>query len=333
LLFQVVVLLPLIAPFAIITPAARMPEATVSAVAARDAARGAEFAAKHMIPRVFDSYDKLISDPDIDAVFIPLPNSLHCEWAIKALDAGKHVLCEKPMASNADEAERMSVAADKNDRVLMEAFHWRYHPVAGRLLEILTSGELGTIQNVELVGYLPWIIFSSDNIRFNYNLAGGALMDFGCYAVNLIRFIMKEEPVVTQAHATLYKPQIDESMQASFAFPSGGTASIDCSLRAWRFKTSVVVTGDKGRLELSGFPLFSMFHSITVTNKESRKSRTEKCYGDNESTYWYQLKAFVQTVRGNKNACISTKEDAILNMKVIDAIYEKAGLVKRGTII
>ncbi len=126
-----------IAPTALTRPAKQVPEARVLAVAARDPARARKFADKHDVPRVHASYDALLADPEIDAVYNPLPNALHCEWTIKALEAGKHVLCEKPMASNAREAERMAEAAEKTGLVLAEAFHYRYHPLAARMREII----------------------------------------------------------------------------------------------------------------------------------------------------------------------------------------------------
>jgi len=155
-------------------------------------------------------------------------------------------------------------------------------------------------------------------------------MDFGCYFVNIIRKIVGEEPEISSAEAVLYKPQIDEKIQASLVFPSGCVAHLECALRGWTYKTNVHVIGEKGEISLSGFPVFSILHSITVKLYENGLSRTEKHYGENESTYWYQLKAFVQTVRGQNEKCFSAKEDAVLNMKVVDAIYQKAGLSIRG---
>ena len=119
------------------------------AVAARDGAEGARFAAKHGIPRVHDSYDALLADPEIDAIYNPLPNGLHCEWTIRALRAGKDVLCEKPIASNASEAQQMADAARETGRVLVEAFHWRYHPLAKRVKELLASGAIGAPRHYE----------------------------------------------------------------------------------------------------------------------------------------------------------------------------------------
>jgi predicted dehydrogenase len=143
---------------ALLRPAREVPAVRIASVAARDVARARKFAIKHRIPQVHDSYDELLADSDIDAVYIPLPNGLHCEWTIRALEAGKHVLCEKPIAANAVEALRMQEAAHKSGRVLVEAFHWRYHPLAARVRELLDSGELGAIRHIEVSTCVPFAI-------------------------------------------------------------------------------------------------------------------------------------------------------------------------------
>src|SRR5215470_5042083 len=138
-----------IAPMALVRPARRVPEATVLAVAARDPGRARQFAARHGIPRVHESYDALLADPEIEAVYNPLPNALHAPWTIRALEAGKHVLCEKPFAASVAEARAMAEAAANTGRFLMEAFHYRYHPLFARLRAILGSGELGEMRRLE----------------------------------------------------------------------------------------------------------------------------------------------------------------------------------------
>ena len=146
-----------IAPTALIKPAKGNAEVVVAAVAARDVSRAQAFAAKHGIARVHDSYEALIADPDLDAVYNPLPNGLHGRWTRAALAAGKHVLCEKPFTANAAEAREVAELAAKSDRVVMEAFHYRYHPLASRVEEIIASGELGKLERVEaaLCFWLP----------------------------------------------------------------------------------------------------------------------------------------------------------------------------------
>lgn len=144
-----------IVPQALLGPARRVPEVAVVAVAARDAARAQAFARKHRIPQVYASYAELVADPLIDAIYNPLPNGLHGVWTMRALAAGKHVLCEKPFTANAAEAQQVAdVAAAHPDRVLMEAFHYRYHPLAARMQAIIQSGELGTLQRLE-----SWMCF------------------------------------------------------------------------------------------------------------------------------------------------------------------------------
>ena len=157
-----------IAPQALINPAKQNSEVVVAAVAARDASRARAFAAKHDIGRVHDDYDKLIADPDLDAVYNPLPNGLHGRWTRAALAAGKHVLCEKPFTANAAEAREIAELAAQSDRVVMEAFHYRYHPLALRVEEIIASGELGKLERVEAAMCFPLPKFS--DIRYNYRL-------------------------------------------------------------------------------------------------------------------------------------------------------------------
>src|SRR5213080_4382910 len=180
-----------IAPMALVKPARRVPEATVLAVAARDPERARRFAARHGIPRVHQSYDALLADPEIDAVYNPLPNALHAPWTIRALAAGKHVLCEKPFAANAAEAEEMARAAERAGRVLVEAFHWRYHPLFARVRAILDAGEIGQVRHLEAHFCIPLPL--PNDIRWRKDLAGGALMDTGCYTVSVLRHLAGAE--------------------------------------------------------------------------------------------------------------------------------------------
>jgi predicted dehydrogenase len=176
-----------IVPMALTNPAGSVRDAQVLAIAARDPKRAYRLAKKYHIPRVHQTYGALIADPDIDAIYNPLPNSLHAEWTIRALKAGKHVLCEKPLSSNAAEAEEMAQVARETGLILSEAFAYRYYPLAERVKQIIKSGELGSIQHIE--AKFSFLLPVPNNIRFNYDLAGGALMDCGCYPVSLIRYL------------------------------------------------------------------------------------------------------------------------------------------------
>jgi predicted dehydrogenase len=136
----------------------------VVAVAARDVARAEKFARKHKIPKVYATYDDVIADPDVDAIYNPLPNALHAKWTLKAIAAGKHVLCEKPFTSNATEAEEVAAAADGSGLVVMEAFHYRYHPLAQRMHDVVAGGELGKLERVETTMCIPLPMFK--DIRY-----------------------------------------------------------------------------------------------------------------------------------------------------------------------
>src|SRR5450759_4989502 len=217
-----------IAPAAVIKPAKSISAAVIDAVAARDRDRADAFASKHGIPKVRDSYAALVADPQLDAIYNPLPNGLHAQWTIAALEAGKHVLCEKPFTANTKEAEAVAAVAAVTDLVLMEAFHYRYHPLARRMREIVESGELGTIRRVETALCFPLPKFS--DIRYQYDLAGGATMDVGTYTVHMARLLGREEPDVVSAEAKLRTPDIDRAMRAELRFPSGHTGRITCSM-------------------------------------------------------------------------------------------------------
>ena len=198
-----------ITPAALLKPARSHPEVRVDLVAARDPSRAAAYASKHRIPRVADGYEAVVTDPDVDAVYIPLPNSLHAEWTLAALEAGKHVLCEKPFTSNTAEADRVAaaaeLAAERHGLVVMEAFHYRYHPLAQRMQQIVESGELGAIRHIE--AWLCAPIPNKSDIRYQAELSGGAMMDMGSYVVHWARLLGGEEPTVVSATAKLQTPR------------------------------------------------------------------------------------------------------------------------------
>jgi predicted dehydrogenase len=301
-----------------------VPGASVLAVAARDPGKARAFARKQAIPRTHQSYDELLADPELDAIYNPLPNALHCEWTIRALQAGKHVLCEKPMASNVAEAERMAKVAAETGRTLVEAFHYRYHPLAARMQQIIQENELGEIEHIEANMCIPLV--RPGDIRYRLDLAGGATMDVGCYVINLVRFLAGSEPQVVRAEAKLSSPGVDRWMSADFRFADGRTARINCSL----FSTSLIrlsakVIGKRGELRVINPFAPQFFHRLKLWRPSG--STVERIRSD--STYTHQLRAFVAAVRdGTRMPTDAT--DAIANMRVIDAVYEKAGLTPRG---
>ena len=313
-----------ITPMALVRPARAVPEVVLAGVAARVPQRGGDFAIKYRIERAYPSYEAMLKAKDIDAIYNPLPNGLHCEWTIRALEAGKHVLCEKPLASNTAEAERMAEAAQRTGRVLMEAFHWRYHPLAARMIQVLRSGELGRLRDIETSFCVPFP--SPGNIRFDYALGGGATMDTGCYAISMLRHLAGAEPEVLRAHALLMSPDVDRYMEAEMRFPDGTMGRMSCSLLSSAlFRARVHVRGDRGEMRVFNPIAPHVYHRLTVRTVEG--TRHERVNGD--ATYTHQLRAFVDCVR-NGTPIPTGPDDAIANMRVIDAVYEHAGLRKRG---
>ena len=218
----------------------------------------------------------------------------------------------------------MAAAAEESGRVLVEAFHYRYHPLALRMKEIVDSGELGEVRHLEAHFCVPLI--NPRDIRYRYELGGGATMDLGCYCINLIRYLAGAEPEVTHAHARLASAQIDRFMEADFRFPNGSTGRMVCSMFSLAFlRVGAIVRGTKAELRVSGPYQPHRYHRLEVRSGNS--VRVEHC--SRESTYTYQLRAFVAAVRGKPELCIGLA-DAIGNMRVIDAVYEKAGLKPRG---
>ncbi|WP_431236987.1 Gfo/Idh/MocA family protein [Mycolicibacterium aichiense] len=310
-----------IAANALIKPAKDNSEVVVAAVAARDASRAQEFAAKHGIAGVHDSYEALIDDPDVDAVYNPLPNSLHGKWTRAALKAGKHVLCEKPFTANAAEAREIADLAAESDRVVMEGFHYRYHPFAARVEQIIASGELGTVERVEAASCF-WLPKFSD-FRYDFALGGGSLMDLGCYAVDMVRTFGGSTPEVVSAQAKLRGSQIDRAMTAELRFPEGHTGRVHCAMWAKdlpHFTAKIV--GTRGELRLNPLIPFQRFSVRSADGKRVERFPAR-------ATYAYQLEAFAAAVlRGEPVK--TTPEEAVQNMTVIDGIYRAAGLSVRN---
>ncbi len=314
-----------ITPGALCRPASRSGGAArVVAVAARDQARAQAFATKHGIERAVGGYEELLADPEVEAVYNPLPNGLHGHWTLAALAAGKHVLCEKPFTANAEEAARVADAADAAHRrdglVVMEAFHYRHHPLAARLAEIVSSGELGTVGRIEIYFSAP--LAKRGDIRYQLGLAGGAMMDMGCYTVSLLRLLAGGEPIVTSARAKLSSPGVDRAMRVEYTLPGGGTAVTACSM----FSSSVLrmaarVIGDKGQMSVFNPFAPQFWHRLRVQSAAGR--RTERV--TRRPTYDFQLDHFLAAVR-HGGPVTTTADDAVANMAVIDAAYEASGL-------
>jgi predicted dehydrogenase len=312
-----------IAPPAIVRPARAVHEAKVVAIAARDPDRASAFAAKHRIPKVHDSYASLIEDPDVDAVYNPLPNGLHGRWTIAALDAGKHVLCEKPFTANAAEAEQVADVGRRTGLVVMEAFHYRYHPLANRLVSVTQSGELGPVRHIEAWMCTP--LLPAGDIRWQLGLAGGSTMDLGCYTIHLTRSLAGVEPEVVAAQARERSAGVDRWLRADMRLPNGASARITAAMLSRRLLAlGARVTCERGEIRVLNPYAPHVFHRMTVRGPNSRrKERFTRT-----PTYEFQLRAFVGAVlRGER--ILTGPDDSIATMRVIDDCYRAAGMEVR----
>jgi predicted dehydrogenase len=271
-------------------------------------------------------YAEVVHDPEIDVIYNPLPMHLHEHWTIEALRAGKHVLCEKPFAANASEAERMVQVANDTGLLLVEAFHYRYHPLFERILSIVQSGQLGPIRHME--GVFKVAIKDKTDLRHRYETAGGATMDLGCYPLHWMRTVAGTEPRVVSARAEQGAADVDVVMQAELAFPGGITGHMLTSMADHeKYGTSLRVEGQHGTLIVQNPLAPHGGHELRL--QQHGEDHVETVAGTG-TTYRYQLLAFVDAVRTGKRLP-TMGADSIHNMRLIDAVYRAAGLSVRGT--
>ncbi len=315
-----------ITPRALVYPCVDEPGAYISVIAARSRQRAEAFAASHNIPRVVDDYQAVIEHEKVDAVYVPLHIPAHHEWTIKALKAGKHVLCEKSMAANAAEAREMAAVARERGLVLMDAFHYRYHPVFERVLEIVQSGTLGELERLDAAFHIPVTDPDPDNIRMNYHTGGGVTMDIGCYPISWVRHLLGEEPTEVDAEAIEGPPDVDLMLHTRLRFPGGVLATTSGDMRPEaRFKAVLTVTGSRGRLEVTNPLVPQTGHLIELEVDGEARTETR----DRRPTYGYQLDAFLAAV--NHGQPLHTDgEDGARQMAVIDRCYQAAGMRLRG---
>lgn len=314
-----------IAPFAVLKHARDLDGVEVVAVGEehRPEKHLQRYAKKHDIPRTYRSFDALLDNPGIDAVYVPLPISMHADWCIKAIEAGKHVLCEKPFAANAAEAERVLHASEGTGLVVAEAMHFRYHPLVDRVRQIIREGEIGDVTRIDasFSAYLPF-----DDFRFHYETGGGGTIDMGCYPIGFIRAVTEEEPTVLEAEAGLHGTLVDRWMRARMRLPSGGDLNLFVGMRCRKLlSVSMKIEGTLGRIGILNFIKPEVYHRLRVHTVTGR--RNERVRGG--STYRTQLAAFAKAVREGSEP-VTAVADAVKNARVIDAIYLAAGLPVRG---
>lgn len=315
-----------ITPPALVEPARLLGNRLV-AVAARDRKRAAAFARVHGVENVVDSYAAVIGSPDVDAIYNPLPNGLHGYWSLETIRAGKHLLCEKPFAANGDEAAAVARSSQTADTVVMEAFHYFYHPVAQRMQELASSGELGDLTHVELIFGIPAPV--AEDPRWSLHLAGGATMDLGCYCLHVLRSLaplVGGAPTLLAARAVVRRglPEVDEQMEAELRFPSGVTGSMRCSMDHGRREATYRLVGSRGEAVAAEFVEPHLDDTIVV--RTAGGVRTERM--GRRATYAYQLEEFLGAVRDGEPVATDT-DDAVANMRLIDECYVAAGLQPR----
>ncbi len=222
----------------------------VRAVASRDAERAQTFARDCRIPQVHATYDSLLADSAIHAIYIPLPNNLHAKWSIRAVEAGKHVLCEKPLTTSAGDAEAMFAAARRHNVYLVEGYPYRAQPQTLKLRELLARGEIGRIQLIQ--ASFGFALGDAANIRLDPDLGGGALMDAGSYPASLVRLIAGERPARVHAIARWGESGVDRTLVGSIEFSNGVLAQIACSFATARHRHAIII-GESGSITTSYF--------------------------------------------------------------------------------
>ena len=307
---------------ALIDPAKVIPQTHLAAIAARDRGRAETYAARHGVGQVFDDYAEVIACDEVDLIYNPLPIHLHAEWTIKALEAGKHVLCEKPFAMNVEEAREMLAVAEKTGKRLIEAFHYRYHPTFQTCLDWLAADEIGDLREIHAVFNVA-IKDDGTEIRHRIETGGGAMMDLGCYPLHWALTIMGVAPTEFSATAQLTPNGVDESLQSHLIFEGGTQAYLSASMAPdQKFEASLRLVGTKGEITFIN-PLAPQLGSrLTLSQGPMTKTMTDI---SPVTTYTYQLGAIVTAIGEGRS--LPTEGVVILRQQsVLDEIYTAAGL-------
>lgn len=296
------------------------PEAELVAVASRDASRARDYARDHGIPTAYGSYKDLLADREIDCVYISVPNHAHAPVSADALRAGKHVLCEKPLAVSAAEAAWLFEVARSEDRLLMEAFMYRHHDKTGRLMELVRDGAIGEINVMR-----AWFHFQAadvtNDIRFQPDLAGGSLRDVGCYCTSMLMLLAGSEPVSVAGQARFAPSGVDEAFAGAMRFSSGALGVFDCSMVA-PLDVGVVVNGTRGRAYVD-MPWYSHRapHAIRVITADGKDDVSTS----DHNAYRLEIENFCAAVRGQAQRTM-TPEETVRNLTVMDRLAEAASL-------
>jgi D-xylose 1-dehydrogenase (NADP+, D-xylono-1,5-lactone-forming) len=290
------------------------PKVDLMAVASRDKSRAEDYAREWQIERAYGSYDELLADPDIEAVYVSLPNTMHAEWSIKALDAGKHVLCEKPFSRHVDEVETSFDAAERNDRLLSEAFMFRHNPQTARLQELIDGGAIGTLRLVRSA--FSYSLYDTDNIRLRTDVEGGALMDVGCYCVSGSR-LLAGEPESVYASAWFGETGTDWVFTATMRFANDVLGLFDCGT-ALVERDELEAIGSEGSLFLD-----DPWHCNVPVIEVRRDDGTERIELEPVDSYRLELENLSDAIRGEGELLLG-REDAVAQARALEALHESA---------
>ena len=290
----------------------------VAAVASRDMGKARAFAAKLGIPKAYGSYEALLEAEGIDAVYIPLPNSMHRQWTIRAAEMGKHILCEKPLGLNASECLEMEAAASRCNVKLMEAFMYRFHPRTEKVLEMVRSGVIGELRLIHSA--FTFRLTHPDNIRLKQELGGGALMDVGCYCVNISRTAAAAEPMAAQCFARWSQSGVDEQLAGTLVFPNGLPAQFDCSLTMER-REVYTLAGTDASLTIPR--AFLPGHADAVIEETRGRGETKQYVIKGADEYQLMVEHFADCILQDL-APRYTASEAAANMRAIEALYRSA---------
>jgi D-xylose 1-dehydrogenase (NADP+, D-xylono-1,5-lactone-forming) len=296
-------------------PGARASEGVdVIAVASRDAGRAEAYARERGIERAYGTYEALLADPDVEAIYVSLPNSLHVEWSIRALEAGKHVLCEKPLGRRPEDVERAFDVAEKADRILMEAFMYRHNPQTRRLKELVDAGAIGRLRLIRAAFSFP--LDEAENVRLDASLDGGGLMDVGCYCVSGAR-LLAGEPEHVHGEQVLGESGVDVLFTGTMRFSGDVLAQFDCGL-VLQVRDELEAIGEEGSLFLD-----DPWHCKSPGLELRLESGVEEIAVGAADSYRLQLENMSDAVRGRAEPLL-TRGDALGQARAIEALYRSA---------
>jgi len=298
----------------VIPPAHASEKVELLAVASRDQARADEYAAEWEVPRAFGSYEALLADDEIEAVYISLPNNLHCEWSIRAVEAGKHVLCEKPMGKRAAEVEEAFDAAERAGRIVSEAFMYRHSPQTERVRLLLDEGAIGELRVVRAC--FSFAMFDTENIRLRTDVEGGSLMDVGCYCVNGSR-LLAGEPELVFGQQLIGPSGTDWVFTGSMRFPGDAFALFDCGT-ALPSRDELEAIGSEGSLFLD-----DPWHGRTPVIEVRRGREVERIELEPVDSYRLELENVSDAIRGEGELLLG-REDAVAQARTLEALHESA---------